>query len=149
MYNNTVLVGRITKALEMKTTTNGVNVLSFTLAINKKVKEKDQVSYISCVSFNKTAEILNQYCDKGSLILVDGELQSRSYEKDNRTIYVTEVVVGRVVLLDNKQKSANIEVEPKPSPRSVALNKPKSDYEKRQEEVKELLGDINESDLPF
>jgi single-strand DNA-binding protein len=149
MYNNTVLVGRITKALEMKTTTNGVNVLSFTLAINKKVKEKDQVSYISCVSFNKTAEILNQYCDKGSLILVDGELQSRSYEKDNRTIYVTEVVVGRVVLLDNKQKSANIEVEPKPSPRSVALNKPKSDYEKRQEEVKELLGDIKESDLPF
>jgi ribosome recycling factor len=54
-----------------------------------------------------------------------------------------------VVLLDNKQKSANIEVEPKPSPRSVALNKPKSDYEKRQEEVKELLGDIKESDLPF
>jgi single-strand DNA-binding protein len=149
MYNNTVLVGRITKALEMKTTTNGVNVLSFTLAINKKVKEKDQVSYISCVSFNKTAEILNQYADKGSLVLVDGELQSRSYEKDGKTVYVTEVVVNRVVLLDNKQKSANIEVEPKPSPRSVALNKPKSDYEKRQEEVKELLDDIKESDLPF
>jgi single-strand DNA-binding protein len=149
MYNNTVLVGRITKALEMKTTTNGVNVLSFTLAINKKVKEKDQVSYISCVSFNKTAEILSTYADKGSLVLVDGELQSRSYEKDGKTVYVTEVVVNRVVLLDNKQKSANIEVEPKPSPRSVALNKPKSDYEKRQEEVKELLGDINESDLPF
>jgi single-strand DNA-binding protein len=149
MYNNTVLVGRITKALEMKTTTNGVNVLSFTLAINKKVKEKDQVSYISCVSFNKTAEILNQYADKGSLVLVDGELQSRSYEKDGKTVYVTEVIVNRVVLLDNKQKSANIEVEPKPSPRSVALNKPKSDYEKRQDEVKELLGDIKESDLPF
>jgi single-strand DNA-binding protein len=82
-------------------------------------------------------------------VLVDGELQSRSYEKDGKTVYVTEVVVNRVVLLDNKQKSANIEVEPKPSPRSVALNKPKSDYEKRQEEVKELLGDIKESDLPF
>jgi single-strand DNA-binding protein len=148
MYNNTVLVGRITKALEMKTTTNGVNVLSFTLAINKKVKEKDQVSYISCVSFNKTAEILNQYADKGSLVLVDGELQSRSYEKDNRTIYVTEVVVGRVVLLDNKQKSANIEVEPQPSPRSQALNKPKSEFEQRKQDVKELLGD-DSTDLPF
>jgi single-strand DNA-binding protein len=149
MYNNTVLVGRITKALEMKTTTNGVNVLSFTLAINKKVKEKDQVSYISCVSFNKTAEILSTYADKGSLVLVDGELQSRSYEKDNRTIYVTEVVVGRVVLLDRKEKTDNIVDEPKPSPRSQALNKPKSDYDKRQDEVKELLGDINNSDLPF
>jgi single-strand DNA-binding protein len=148
MYNNTVLVGRITKALEMKTTTNGVNVLSFTLAINKKVKEKDQVSYISCVSFNKTAEILNQYCDKGSLILVDGELQSRSYEKDNRTIYVTEVVVGRVVLLDNKQKSDKVEVEPQPSPRSQALNKPKSEFEQRKQDVKELLGDTDDS-MPF
>jgi single-strand DNA-binding protein len=148
MYNNTVLVGRITKALEMKTTTNGVNVLSFTLAINKKVKEKDQVSYISCVSFNKTAEILNQYCDKGSLILVDGELQSRSYEKDNRTIYVTEVVVGRVVLLDNKQKSDKVEVELQPSPRSQALNKPKSEFEQRKQDVKELLGDTDDS-LPF
>jgi single-strand DNA-binding protein len=148
MYNNTVLVGRITKALEMKTTTNGVNVLSFTLAINKKVKEKDQVSYISCVSFNKTAEILNQYCDKGSLILVDGELQSRSYEKDNRTIYVTEVVVGRVVLLDNKQKSANIEVDVPSSPRTEKLLKPKSEFEQRKQDVKELLGDTDDS-LPF
>jgi single-strand DNA-binding protein len=148
MYNNTVLVGRITKALEMKTTTNGVNVLSFTLAINKKVKEKDQVSYISCVSFNKTAEILSTYADKGSLVLVDGELQSRSYEKDNRTIYVTEVVVGRVVLLDRKEKTDNIVDEPKPSPRSQALNKPKSEFEQRKQDVKELLGDIPD-EMPF
>jgi single-strand DNA-binding protein len=128
MYNTTILIGRITKALEMKTTTNGVNILSFTVAINKKVKEKDQVSYISCVAFNKTAEILTTYADKGSLVLVDGELQSRSYEKDNRTVYVTEVLVGRVVLLDRKEKTANIEDEPKQSPRTQALNKPKTDF---------------------
>jgi single-strand DNA-binding protein len=148
MYNTTILIGRITKALEMKTTVNGVNILSFTVAINKKVKEKDQVSYISCVAFNKTAEILTTYADKGSLVLVDGELQSRSYEKDGKTVYVTEVIVGRVVLLDRKEKSANIEDEPKPSPRTQVLNKPKSDFEKRKEEVKELLGDIDDS-LPF
>ena len=148
MYNSTIIVGRITKSLEMKTTANGVNILSFTIAINKKVKDKDQVSYISCVAFNKTAEILTTYADKGSLVLVDGELQSRSYEKDNRTVYVTEVLVGRVVLLDRKEKTANIEDELKPSPRTQALNKPKTDFEKRQEEVKELLGDTS-SDLPF
>jgi single-strand DNA-binding protein len=148
MYNNTVLVGRITKALEMKTTSNGVNILSFTIAINKKVKDKDQVSYISCVAFNKTAEILTTYADKGSLVLVDGELQSRSYEKDNRTVYVTEVLVGRVVLLDRKEKTANIEDEPKPSPRTQALNKPKSDFEQRKQDVKELLGDIPD-EMPF
>jgi single-strand DNA-binding protein len=146
MYNNTVLVGRITKALEMKTTTNGVNVLSFTLAINKKVKEKDQVSYISCVSFNKTAEILNQYADKGSLVLVDGELQSRSYEKDGKTVYVTEVIVNRVVLLDNKQKSANIEVESKPSPRTDRLNQHKDTIDTRLAEAKKI---VNDDDLPF
>jgi single-strand DNA-binding protein len=148
MYNSTIIVGRITKALEMKTTANGVNILSFTIAINKKVKDKDQVSYISCVAFNKTAEILTTYADKGSLVLVDGELQSRSYEKDNRTVYVTEVLVGRVVLLDRKEKTANIEDKPKPSSRTQALNKPKTDFEKRAEEVKELLGDIPE-EMPF
>jgi single-stranded DNA-binding protein len=81
-------------------------------------------------------------------VLVDGELQSRSYEKDNRTIYVTEVVVGRVVLLDRKEKTDNIVDEPKPSARTQALNKPKTDFEKRAEEVKELLGDIPE-EMPF
>jgi len=149
MYNNTVLVGRITKALEMKTTTNGVNVLSFTLAINKKVKEKDQVSYISCVSFNKTAEILNQYCDKGSLILVDGELQSRSYEKDNRTIYVTEVVVNRVILLDNKQKVDNQDTL-QSSPRSVALNVKAKKTETTSERPEiDTTKDLDSNDLPF
>ena len=148
MYNTTILIGRITKALEMKTTTNGVNILSFTVAINKKVKEKDQVSYISCVAFNKTAEILTTYADKGSLVLVDGELQSRSYEKDGKTVYVTEVVVGRVVLLDRKEKTDNIVDEPQPSPRSQALNKPKSEFEQRKQDVKELLGDTDDS-LPF
>jgi single-strand DNA-binding protein len=149
MYNNTVLVGRITKALEMKTTLNGVNVLSFTLAINKKVKEKDQVSYISCVSFNKTAEILNQYCDKGSLILVDGELQSRSYEKDNRTIYVTEVVVNRVILLDNKQKVDNQDTL-QSSPRSVALNVKAKKTETTSERPEiDTTKDLDSNDLPF
>jgi single-strand DNA-binding protein len=133
----------------MKTTTNGVNVLSFTLAINKKVKEKDQVSYISCVSFNKTAEILNQYADKGSLVLVDGELQSRSYEKDNRTIYVTEVVVGRVVLLDNKQKVDNQDTL-QSSPRSVALNvkAKKTETTSERPEIIES-NDLDSNDLPF
>jgi single-strand DNA-binding protein len=124
-------------------------VLSFTLAINKKVKEKDQVSYISCVSFNKTAEILNQYCDKGSLILVDGELQSRSYEKDNRTIYVTEVVVGRVVLLDNKQKVDNQDTL-QSSPRSVALNVKAKKTETTSERPEiDTTKDLDSNDLPF
>jgi single-stranded DNA-binding protein len=81
-------------------------------------------------------------------VLVDGELQSRSYEKDGKTVYVTEVIVSRVVLLDRKEKTDNIVDELKPSPRTQALNKPKTDFEKRQEEVKELLGDTS-SDLPF
>jgi single-strand DNA-binding protein len=149
MYNNTVLVGRITKALEMKTTTNGVNVLSFTLAINKKVKEKDQVSYISCVSFNKTAEILSTYADKGSLVLVDGELQSRSYEKDGKTVYVTEVVVNRVVLLDNKQK-VNSQDTLQSSPRSVALNVKAKKIETTSERPEiDTTNDLDSNDLPF
>jgi hypothetical protein len=53
-----------------------------------------------------------------------------------------------VVLLDNKQKSDKVEVEPQPSPRSQTLNKPKSEFEQRKQDVKELLGDIPE-EMPF
>jgi single-stranded DNA-binding protein len=79
-------------------------------------------------------------------VLVDGELQSRSYEKDGKTVYVTEVIVNRVVLLDNKQKSDKVEVDVPSSPRSQEMLL-KADREKREKEIKETID--NSSDLPF
>jgi single-strand DNA-binding protein len=82
-------------------------------------------------------------------VLVDGELQSRSYEKDGKTVYVTEVIVNRVVLLDNKQK-VNSQDTLQSSPRSVALNT-KAKKTETTSERPEIIesNDLDSNDLPF
>ena len=148
--NLTILLGRLVKTPEIKTSASGVKILNFTLAVNKKVKEQDITNYINCVAFNKTAEIIAQYTEKGSKIIVEGELQSRSYDKDGAKVYVTEVIVGQVTIIDWKEKQGQlVEVDPpqyQESPRTKALNQHQETINKRKEEAVALVKD---DDLPF
>lgn len=109
MINNVVLVGRITKDLELRYTSSNKEVTSFTLAINRAFKGQDgqtQADFISCITFGKIAENLCRYCGKGSLIGVEGRIQTRNFQgKDGNTAYVTEVIADRVQFIDNKNQS--------------------------------------------
>lgn len=109
MINNVVLVGRITKDLELKHTSNNKETTSFTVAINRAFKGQDgqtQADFISCVAFGKTAENVYRYCAKGSLIGVEGRIQTRNYQNNQgNTVYVTEVIADRVQFLDTKNQS--------------------------------------------
>ncbi|MFR6533827.1 MAG: single-stranded DNA-binding protein [Staphylococcus simulans] len=113
MLNRVVLVGRLTKDPEFRTTQSGVDVATFTLAVNHNFKDKNgeqQADFINCVVFRKQAENVNNYLNKGSLAGVDGRLQSRSYEnQEGRRIFVTEVVCDSVQFLEpkNTQSSNN------------------------------------------
>ena len=81
---------------------------SFTLAIDRR-KSSDgnqQADFISCVAWEKTAEVISQYCTKGKKIAVEGRIQTRSYEKDGRKYYVTEVVVQSMEFCDSKRDEA-------------------------------------------
>ncbi|WP_194747642.1 single-stranded DNA-binding protein [Staphylococcus chromogenes] len=106
MLNRVVLVGRLTKDPEFKTTPSGVDVSTFTLAVNRNFKNKDgeqQADFINCVVFRKQAENVKNYLSKGSLAGVDGRMQSRSYEnKEGQRVYVTEVVCDSVQFLETK-----------------------------------------------
>ncbi len=109
MINRVVLVGRLTKdPSELRRSTSGNAVTSFTLAVDRRfVKQDDQsqqqADFISCVVWNKTAEFVSQYAKKGSLVGVEGRLQSRSYDsKEGYKVYVTEVVCDNVQLLEPK-----------------------------------------------
>src|SRR5699024_486013 len=104
MTNNVTLIGRLTKAIDIKATNSGTTVGNFTLAVNRTFGKKEQeADFITCVAFNKTAEIISQYTDKGSQIAVVGRIQTRNYEnKEGVRIYVTEVVANQVQLLDSK-----------------------------------------------
>lgn len=106
MINRTVLVGRLVRDPEYRTTPSGVQVATFTLAVNRTFTNQQgerEADYINCVVFRKTAENVNQYLSKGKLAGVDGRLQSRSYENnEGKKVYVTEVVCDNVQFLEPK-----------------------------------------------
>lgn len=111
MINRVVLVGRLTKDPEFRTTPSGVDVATFTLAVNRNFKSKNgeqQADFINCVVFRKQAENVNNYLNKGSLAGIDGRLQSRSYEnKEGQRVFVTEVVCDSVQFLEPKNTQAS------------------------------------------
>ncbi|MBP3034178.1 single-stranded DNA-binding protein [Staphylococcus warneri] len=111
MLNRVVLVGRLTKDPEFRTTQNGVSVATFTLAVNRNFKNKNgeqQADFINVVVFRQQAENVNNYLSKGNLAGVDGRIQSRSYEnKEGQRIYVTEVLADSVQFLEPKSNQSN------------------------------------------
>ncbi len=103
--NRVILVGRIVRDPELKKTTSGVSVTSFTIAVDNIVRSgaEKTTSFIPCTCWNKTAEHVAKYCSKGSLVGIDGRLTQRSYEdKNNNKRSVVEVVADSVQFLERK-----------------------------------------------
>ncbi len=110
MINSAILVGRLTKDPEIRMTQNGTKNCSFSLAVNRAVKKEGQpdADFINCVAWNKTAELMAQYLHKGSLIGVDGRIQTRSYNnQQGQKVYVTEVVVQSLTFLEPKKQESD------------------------------------------
>ena len=113
--NKAILMGRITKELELKQTASQIPYIQFTLAVDRKFKDANgdkQTDFISCVAWRQTATFINQYFHKGSKILVSGEIQARNYDdKNGNKVYVTEVLVDEVDFCESAvpdKKSAQI-----------------------------------------
>lgn len=108
MINNVVLAGRLTKDVELRFTANGVAVASFTLAVNRPFKNaegENEADFINCVIWRQPAETLANHTGKGSLIGVEGSIQTRTYEtEDGSKRYVTEVVANRFSFLESKKQ---------------------------------------------
>lgn len=101
--NNVSLIGRLTKDVEERRTQNGTPVASFTLAVDRRKKE-DGADFIPCIAWDKAAETIAKYVHKGDLFGVTGHIQTRSYEKDGRINYVTEVVTTSFQFLERKRE---------------------------------------------
>lgn len=100
--NYTVLTGRITKDIELRQTQTGKSVVQFTLAVSRTKEETD---FISCVAWNQTAELLATYTHKGSLIVLEGRIQTRNYDNNQgQKVYVTEVIANRIEFLEPRSK---------------------------------------------
>lgn len=100
MLNRVILMGRITHDLELRTTTSGISVLRFTVAVDRnfvRQGEERQSDFIDCVAWRQQAEFINRYFSKGRLIAVEGTLQTRNYEdKNGNKRKAVEVVVDSV-----------------------------------------------------
>ena len=104
--NNVTLVGRLTKDPEVKTTQTNKSTCTFSIAVDRPTKEKT-ADFISCVAWEKNAELIGKYLTKGSRIGIIGAIQSRSWEgTDGKRIYVTEVLVNRIEFIDTKKDKA-------------------------------------------
>ncbi|WP_424526572.1 single-stranded DNA-binding protein [Spiroplasma endosymbiont of Glossina fuscipes fuscipes] len=100
MLNRVSLVGRITRDLELKNSVNNKPFVAFTLAVNNNFN--DQASFISCFAWNKTAENMARYLKKGSLIALDGRLQTRSNNVNGQMTTIMQVVAETVSFLDSR-----------------------------------------------
>lgn len=109
VINRVVLVGRLTKDADLRYTSNGTAVASFTVAVNRQFtnqKGEREADFINCVAWRKTAETLANFTRKGSLVGVEGRIQTRSYDnQQGQRVYVTEVVVDTFSMLESKATS--------------------------------------------
>lgn len=116
MFNLVVLTGRLTADPELKYTPNNVPVTSFSIAVNRRYKqgEEQQADFINIVAWRQTAEFVTKYFQKGSMIGIEGSIQTRKYtDKDGKKRTAFEVVANNVQFVESKRNTdVNIEAEP-------------------------------------
>lgn len=141
MINSTILIGRLTRDPELRKSQSGTSVLSFNLAVNRKFN-KEETDFINCVCFNHTADFISKYLGKGSLISVEGRIQTRNYEdkKTGNRVYVTEVVADSVQSLESRREREN-------------NNTDQNSYQNNNVDIEEEFGSnsfsIDDDSLPF
>lgn len=106
--NKVILMGRFTKDPELRYTTNNTAVVSFTLAVDRRIKQEGQptADFIPMVAWSKTAEFISNYFKKGNRIAICGRIQTRTWDDaENKRHYVTEVVVEEAYFAESKGNS--------------------------------------------
>lgn len=146
--NSVNLIGNITRDLEVKEF-GSTKVLSFSVAVQKRVKDKNTgeygANYINCKAFNKTAEIIAQHFSKGSKIGIEGEIDTGRYEdKDGKTVYTTDVVVRNITFVERKGQS-NTNTQPQQNNAAT----PPQNANNSNPFNNAAMPDLNTQDLPF
>lgn len=142
MINNVTLVGRLVAPPDLRKMPNNVSSLQGTLAVNRNFKKENgdrEADFINFQAWRGVADIIAQYCSKGSLIGITGRLQVRSYEKNEERRYVTEVIAETVTLLEKRNNNQNNQ--------NNQNNNPSNGYNSPFAGSNPL--DLSDDDLPF
>ena len=107
--NKVIMIGRLTKDVELRTTPQGVSVCSFSIAVNRRFKNANgeyEADFINCVAWRQTAEFISRYFHKGSCICIVGNIQVRSWtDQNNQKRYATEVIVDEANFVDSASEN--------------------------------------------
>ena len=115
MINKAILMGRLTRDPELRHTSSGTPVCSFSIAIDNGYGDKRQTDFINCVAWNKTAEFVSNYFSKGKMIIVIGRISTRTWEgQDGKKNYATEVVASEVSFGESKRSQDGGPYQPGP-----------------------------------
>lgn len=152
--NNVSLIGRLTKDVEIKNTTKGDSVGSFTLAVNRNFTNQSgerEADFINCVIWKKQAEALAKYTQKGSQVGIEGRIQTRNYENQQGTrVYVTEIIVSQVTFIgsnnDTQGGQNNQSTNQSNQPQNSQNSQNSFKYDHSQDG---RSANISEDDLPF
>ena len=150
MINSVVLVGRLTKDIELRKTQSGLSVASFTVACDRRLSQaqknnnEQSADFINCVAWRGSADFLGKYVRKGDTVGVEGKIQTRNYDRDGQRVYVTEVLANSVNLLHSKQ-TAQSQEQASYEPQATQAPKPQqmSDFDYLPNV------DVSSDDLPF
>lgn len=129
--NRVTLIGRITKNPELRYTGNNLGFTQFTIAVNrqKKEDEKQQADFISCVAWEKQAEHICKYLSKGSLVGIEGRIQTGTYDKQDGTKgYTTDVYVQKIEFLESKKSETQNATQITPEEVEQNTTDPFSDF---------------------
>ena len=159
MINRVVLVGRMTRDPELRRTPQGDAVTSFTLAVNRNYTSRDgqqQADFINCVVWRKPAENVERYCSKGSLVGVEGRIQTRSYDNSQgQKVYVVEVICDSVQFLETRAARERNQFQSQPQPQPQMQQNNDNFYDMKTVELEKEFDnsfntyDIMEDDIQF
>lgn len=109
--NKVILIGRLARDPELRTTSSGISMVRFTVAVTRPGTQgaQPQTDFISCIAWRRQAENIAKYCFKGSQVAVDGRIQTGSYDgNDGQKHYTTDIVADNVTFLGSKSSNNNI-----------------------------------------
>lgn len=156
MINNVTLVGRLTKDPDLKYTTSGTGVATFTLAVNRNFTSADgtrEADFINCVIWRKPAEALANFAKKGVLIGVTGRIQTRSYDnQQGQKVYVTEVIADNFQMLESKKADSSQNTQGSGASNSQTNNYTRSQPNRNNDDSDPFGNssiDISDDSLPF
>ena len=160
MINRVVLVGRLTRDVEVRKTASGLSVATFTVACDRRMargqdgNNQQSADFISCVAWRQAADFLGSYARKGALVGVEGRIQTRNYDRDGQQVYVTEIVCDTVNLLESKSQSQsraqNSGYQDNSYQQPYSQPKPSTNDDFVSDDFGAGIGmDISSDDLPF